>query len=172
MELIIGAISALGALIGAVWGIVKYYDQKRTKEQEKKEAREEERYNQLADIYKVAEKIHQGYEAQHKEIVKLQQDVSHIKEQIIEVNTKIDQTQETMNENEMDRLRSDIINCVDKIENGFSISEADLLHIHHDYDKYSSNGGNSYIESCMDFVREYEQECREAGLFGDENNTN
>ena len=37
MEWIVGLISAVTAFIGAIWGIVKYYDAKGVKEQEKRE---------------------------------------------------------------------------------------------------------------------------------------
>ena len=80
--------------------------------------------------------------------------------------TKIDGLQKQIDENEMDRLRTDIINCVNKLQNGYTVSSDYLEHIHHAYDKYISKGGNSYIEDCMDYVRAYEEECRRNGIIG------
>ena len=162
---ITGILGAVTALIGSVWGIVKYYDQKRVKEQQAKETKENTRDETLKGLSNAIGNLNTTMNKQHDEVVQLRSEISHVKEKLEEVDDKLIDTQRTMDENEMDRLRSDIINCANKIEEGFSISEAVLQHIHHCYDKYAAKGGNSYIEECMDFVREYERECREIGAF-------
>lgn len=157
MELIIGLISALAALIGTVWGIVKYYDVKRTKQETEAQAREQKHDEMLGSIAQKLERITQDNALQHNAIEELQQEVTSL-------NENIDTMQQQIDENEMDRLRCDIISCVNKLQNGFTMSQADFEHIHHCYDKYISRGGNSYIESCMEYVVEYEEECRRNGI--------
>jgi|GEM_PF-2805097 len=134
MELIIGLVGATATLIGTVWGIVKYYDVKRTKAEKEAKKEQDEKNAILDNILKKLELL----------------------------NKQVD-------ENEMDRLRTDIINCVNKLQNGYIASSDYLEHIHHAYDKYTSKGGNSYIEDCMDYVRSYEEECRRNGVIGFDN---
>lgn len=131
MELIIGLIGACATLIGTVWGIVKYYDVKRTKAEATAKQEQNERAAILGTIL-----------------------------------GKLDKLQEQVEENEMDRLRTDIINCANKLQNGYTVTSDYLEHIHHAYDKYIARGGNSYIEDCMAFVRSYEEECRRNGIIG------
>lgn len=131
MDLVIGGISALAALIGAMWGIVKYYDQKRTKQEENQRTKERERDEQLDNI-----------------------------------KFSLDAVKTTIDENEMDRLRSEIIQAENDLRNGLELSEVYLKHVHHSYDKYISKGGNSYIVECMDNIKEYERECRAANIIG------
>lgn len=180
MEWIVGLISAIAALIGAVWGIVKYYDSKSAKEQEKREELEAERHAALEDreahrdhiLEDIAETLvilSEDNQHQKEEITSLQSRLSSMHEQIESITAKQDGIQESIEENEMDRLRSEIINCVNKLRNGFEMSQVDLEHIHHCYDKYRARGGNSYIKACMEYVFEYERECREAGVIGFEN---
>jgi uncharacterized protein YpuA (DUF1002 family) len=131
MELIIGLIGALATLIGTVWGIVKYYDVKRTKAEAEAKTKQDARDTVLDTILKT--------------LGNLQMQVT---------------------ENEMDRLRTDIINCANKLQNGYTVTSDYLEHIHHAYDKYIAGGGNSYIEDCMAYVRAYEEECRRNGIIG------
>ena len=111
----------------------------------------------LGSIAQKLERITQDNALQHNAIEELQQEVTSL-------NENIDTMQQQIDENEMDRLRCDIISCVNKLQNGFTMSQADFEHIHHCYDKYISRGGNSYIESCMEYVVEYEEECRRNGI--------
>ena len=157
MELIIGLITALATLIGVVWGIVKYYDIKRTKQETEAQAREQKHDEMLAEVAKELKSITHDNSLQHAAIEGLRQDVTTL-------NSNIDDMQQQIDENEMDRLRCDIISCVNKLQNGFTMSQADFEHIHHCYDKYVGKGGNSYIESCMEYVVEYEEECRRNGI--------
>lgn len=157
MELIISLILAVSTLIGTVWGIVKYYDVKRTKQEQEQHARENARDELLSSIATELKGIKEDNALQHNNISELQADVTSL-------HTSIETMQQQIDENEMDRLRCDIISCVNKLQNGFTMSQADFEHIHHCYDKYISRNGNSYIESCMAYVTEYEEECRRNGI--------
>ena len=157
LELIISLILAASTLIGTVWGIVKYYDVKRTKKETEAVQREEERDKVLKTVAEQLKTIALDNAAQHRNIEIVQ-------EEIRKINLQIQNIQEQIDENEMDRLRSDIINCVNKLQNGLTMSQADFEHIHHCFDKYISKGGNSYIQSCMDYVIDYEEECRRNGV--------
>lgn len=148
---------AIATLIGTVWGIVKYYDVKRTKTEAENTRKEEERNNLFKEMVQKLEKIDADNNSQHEHLGLIQHKVD-------EMQTKVENIQVQIDENEMDRLRSDIINGVNKLQNGLTMSQADFEHIHHCYDKYTSKGGNSYIESCMDYVTEYEEECRRNGV--------
>ena len=173
MEWIVGLISAVTAFIGAIWGIVKYYDAKGVKEQEKREKAEAERQRAIEERETRRDEIFNNIVGS---LSALSEDSQDQKEEIAFLHARFDlmhdqieQMSHTIEENEMDRLRSDIIDCVSKLRNGFEMSQVDLEHIHHCYDKYRAKGGNSYIESCMEYVFEYERECREAGVIGFEN---
>lgn len=168
MELVISLIATVTALIGTVWGIIKYYDVKRVKERKESYAREEKLQkekqekeqalnNTLQCISKSLEEINEKNQHQYDELKVVQNDLSSVGEQIKEIKAQ-------QQEDEMDRLRSDIIDCVNKLQNGLIMSQADFLHIHHAYDKYTKNHGNSYIEGCMEFVTQYEEECRKNGI--------
>lgn len=157
MELIIGLIGAVTTLVGTVWGIVKYYDVKRTKQEADAQAREQKHDEMLASMVEELKCITRDNTLQHEAIEELRQELTSVGEDI-------DVMQQQINENEMDRLRCDIISCVNKLQNGFTMSQADFEHIHHCYDKYIGRGGNSYIRSCMEYVVEYEEECRRNGI--------
>ena len=175
MEWIVGLISAITALIGAVWGVVKYYDIKRTKEQEKREEAEESRRKSLEEREarrdELLTKIVSSLGALSEDSQTQKEDIAFLHSRFDFMHDQIEQMTQTIEENEMDRLRCDIISCVNKLRNGFEMSQVDLEHIHHCYDKYRARGGNSYIESCMEYVFEYERECREAGVIGFEDDS-
>jgi hypothetical protein len=169
MELIVGFIVAVTGLIGGIWAIVKYYDQKSTKKQEQQNQQELARDNVLKDIKKDLKIILDDNAQRKEEIKELKEDVNKLHVQKDEMQRQLQIMQETMNENEMDRLRNDIIDGVSKLRNGYDMSQVDLDHIHHCYDKYISKGGNSYIRTCMEYVKEYERECFDAGIEGFDN---
>ena len=170
MELLIGGISALAALIGSVWGIVKYYDSKKTKEQEKNARLSQEKA--LAQE-KTLNEIHSIMNQIVKDNIKQQDDIHILKDQTSEIQIKLRDVQNTtqnmqkeIEENEVDRLRAEIIDTYNKLLNGYTLSSVEFEHVHHSYDKYTAKGGNSYVEDCMDSIREFEKDFREAGIVG------
>ena len=171
LELIISLIVAITGLIGTVWGIVKYYDKKNSKRQAQEQQEKQKLNATLETISGKLENITEDNNKQHKEIGEIKESMTAVNERVDTLKQQIQNTREEINENEMDRLRSDIIDCVNRLQNGSIMSQADLEHIHHAYDKYKKRGGNSYIESCMHYVIEYEDECRRNGIDMDFNHS-
>ena len=158
MEIVISLILAASTLIGTIWGIVKYYDIKQTKKEQALKAKEE------AEKKQQDEKLTKALNAISKDLADIKDDNAHQHAEISTLQTEVRAVKKQMDEDEMDRLRSDIIDCVNKLQNGFIMSQADFEHIHHSYDKYVSRNGNSYIASCMEYVTDYEEECRRNGI--------
>ena len=161
IELAIGLITGAAGLIGTIWGIIKYYDQKKEKKEQQKEKQQlqqqEEHIKVVAALSKGVTQLTNLVHAQQKENKNIQNHIDNMQDQMQEMMLAIE-------ENEMDRLRTDIVDCVSKIRNGYDVSPIDLEHIHHAYDKYKSKGGNSYIESCMSLIKEYEDEYNRVSL--------
>ena len=168
MELLIGlgGFGGLAALIGAIWGIVRYYDKKKDERERTQQKLEAERTKLLQSMSKQLNEVVEVNKAQKEDISAMHKDISEIQKQLKQVQKEAQDTRKTIEENEMDRLRSDIILYQNQLENGLGLNQQALMHVHHCFDKYSSKGGNSYIEGCMDYIKEYERECREAGIIG------
>lgn len=171
VELLIGlgGFGGLATLIAAIWGIVRYYDKKKTDREQVLANQEKERTQLLQSMSKQLNEVVRTNKELRTEVGTIQKDVSELKKQLKAVQKEAQNTQKTIEENEMDRLRSDIILYQNQLENGMGLNQQALMHIHHCYDKYTSKGGNSYIEGCMEYIKEYERECREAGIIGFEN---
>ena len=161
MEILIGlgGFAGLAALISAIWAVVKYYDKKKTAREEQIKTREKQRDDLLKELSNKMETVIQINNEQKQEIEALHKTLNDVQKQAQD-------TRKTIDKNEMDRLRGEIINCQNQLENGSGITQQMLQHVHHCYDKYHNNGGNSYIDSCMGDILEYERECREAGIIG------
>ena len=148
-----------GNIISAIWAVVKYYDKKKTTREEQIKTREKQRDDLLKDLSNKMETVIRINNEQKQEIEALHKTLNDVQKQAQD-------TRKTIDKNEMDRLRGEIINCQNQLENGSGITQQMLQHVHHCYDKYHNNGGNSYIDSCMEDILEYERECREAGIIG------
>lgn len=157
VEWIIGAITAAAGLIGTVWGIVKYYDQKRVNEKNEQNEREDRREKLLTETLEGLNSVHTTMSGQALKVDSLVSVLSNI-------DTKLEEMQEQIDTNEMDRLRHVIIEGMLNLQNGLEVSQVYLEHIHHCYDKYKNCGGNSYIDSCMANIVEYEEECRRISM--------
>ena len=168
MEILIGlgGFTGLAALIGAIWAVVKYYDKKKTAREDQLKAREQERDELLRQLSNKLETVITINNEQKEDIEELHRSNEAIQTTLTDVQRHAQDTRKTIDENEMDRLRGEIINCQNQLENGSGITQQMLQHVHHCYDKYHSKGGNSYIDSCMETITDYERECREAGIIG------
>ena len=162
MEIVIALLGAVSTLIGSVWGIVKYYDQKREKEQK---AKEEETNSIRRQNQKLLEAMGSTLEKLATSNAQQQEDIGVLKLQSAEMKEQLQDIRRENKENEVDRLRTEIIDIYNKLLNGFTLTSVDFEHVHHSYDKYVSKGGNSYIEDCMDTIREFERDCREHSEF-------
>lgn len=162
----LGGFGGLATLIAAIWGIVRYYDKKKTDRQIELTKQERLRTETLQTMSRQLEKVIDSNEALRDDVGNIHKDIAKLQNQLKAVEKEAQDTRKTIEENEMDRLRSDIILYQNQLENGMGLNQQALMHVHHSYDKYHAKGGNSYIEDCMSYIREYERECREAGIIG------
>lgn len=134
-------IVAVGGVLGTIFGWVKYLHSRRD--------------NKIED--RLSAKLDSSIEQ-----VKIQN------EQQSELIDKLDRTQreeansikKVIHENEMDRLRTEIMIFTCNLRNGMKMDGADFHHIHRAYDKYKKLGGNSYIDADMAYIKEKELELK------------
>jgi hypothetical protein len=133
---LIGAISAAVIGIGGfIFGIVKWRDAKKEREQYKRKQTTEEII-----------------------VKKIDAAILPLRQTNAEQNARITRLEEKQDENERDRLRAEIMIMANKLHNGQLITTADFKHIEHVYTKYKALGGNSYIDEQMIYIREKERE--------------
>ena len=135
VETIVAVLGALTGFGGFVFGVVKWKDAKKEREQTKRKQTTE-------DI--IVKKIDQA-------IIPLRQTNA-------EQNERIARLEKKQDENERDRLRAEIMIAANKLHNGQKLTSADYKHIEHVYTKYHDMGGNSYIDGQMKYIREKEAE--------------
>ena len=80
-----------------------------------------------------------------------------IRKDITDIKGRIDAITDETKENELDRIRFEILSFASSLKNGYIPDEVEFRHIHHIYDKYTSNGGNSYVHTKMDYIEEMER---------------
>ena len=80
--------------------------------------------------------------------------IDELKEKIKEVEKKVDKTIEETNKNELDRIRYEILQFSGSLRNGLKRTHNDYQHIEEIFEKYEKKGGNSYIHSEMEFIRD------------------
>ena len=135
VELIIAVTGAITGVGGLIFGIVKWRDAKR----EKDEAKRKQTTEQV-----IVNKIDAA-------IIPLRQTNA-------EQNERIARLEKKQDENERDRLRAEIMIAANKLHNGQRLTTVDYKHIEHVYTKYQELGGNSYIVEQMKYIREKERE--------------
>ena len=133
VELIVAIAGAITGVGGFIFGIVKWRDAKREREEAKRKKTTE-------DI--IVEKIDAA-------IIPLRQTNT-------EQNERIKRLEQKQDANERDRLRAEVMIAVNKLHNGQKLTTADYTHIEHVYTKYKELGGNSYIDEQMEYIREKE----------------
>ena len=129
---ITGAITGIG---GFIFGIIKWRDAKKEKEQAKRKQTTE-------DII----------------VKKIDAAILPLRQTNAEQNERIARLEKKQDENERDRLRAEIMIAANKLHNGQRLTTADYKHIEHVYTKYHEMGGNSYIDGQMEYIREKERE--------------
>lgn len=135
VEAIVAIIGAVTGAAGLIFGIIKWKDAK-------KERQQTQRKQTTEDI--ISKKIDAA-------IIPLRQTNA-------EQNERIKRLEEKQDENERDRLRAEIMIAANKLHNGQRLTTADYKHIEHVYTKYKELGGNSYIDEQMKYIREKEHE--------------
>lgn len=141
-ELITAIAGALIGIGGFVFGIIKWRDERRERRNSKK--------RQSTQDF-VAEKINEA---------------------IVPIKDELAKLQETVKDNELNRLRSEIMIFVHELKNGQFIDGADFEHIHKAYDRYHAMGGNSYIDGDMQFILRCEKEILKKINNNNNNNNN
>lgn len=140
---IAGAIVGIGGLI---FGIVKWVQEINTKKEAEKKRVEDQII--LEGVSKMIQPIKQQNEEQNKAIEDLRKQF-------------VEETQNLKNlsdNNELDRLRAEIMQFVCYLKNGMHMDSAEFKHIHKAYDKYHNMGGNSYIDEDFKYILEKERE--------------
>lgn len=79
--------------------------------------------------------------------------VKEIKEDVINLKKEV-------SDNELDRIKYEILQFSGSLRNGLKRSEVDYIHIETIYKKYTDKGGNSYISHEMEYIRE----CHDKGM--------
>ena len=159
--MIAGIITAVcGGIVGIggfIFGIVKWKAEQKAKEEaaRKAEEAEQKRLEEQTILKGVADMIapiQEQNEAQSYAIEELR----------LQNKTEMTHLKNLMDDNELDRLRAEIMQFVCYLRSGMNITSAEFKHIHHAYDKYHNMGGNSYIDGDFQYILEKEREYNES----------
>lgn len=81
-------------------------------------------------------------------------DISKVQENLIKSQKELVKIQQ---DNELGRIRCEILSFVQLMKNDYIPDEVEFQHIHAIYDKYTKNGGNSYIHTKMEYIKKMEE---------------
>lgn len=76
------------------------------------------------------------------------------------IDEKVNNLKKEVDENEIDRIKYEILQFSGSLRNGLKRTETDYQHIETIFTKYKKKGGNSYIMHEMEFIRE----CHDKGM--------
>lgn len=79
---------------------------------------------------------------------------------IKQIDDKVNSLKKEVDNNELDRIRYEILQFSGSLRNGLKRSTTDYQHIEDIFKKYTSKGGNSYIMHEMEYIRE----CHDKGM--------
>jgi hypothetical protein len=159
--MVAGIITAVcGGFVGVggfIFGIVKWKAEQKAKKEaaRKAEEAEQKRLEEQTILKGVADMIapiQEQNEAQSYAIEELR----------LQNETEMAHLKNLMDDNELDRLRAEIMQFVCYLRSGMNITSAEFKHIHHVYDKYHNMGGNSYIDGDFQYILEKEREYNES----------
>ena len=150
-EVLIGLIGAVCALIGAIWAIVKYYDEKKTKQ-------ENQRQEKIDKICTLVEKVERDNTSQQEALRHMRDDLIVIQEDVTNIHEQLHLQQHNIHDNEIHRLQTAIVDFADKLRAGQSVSLMNFQYIFSQYEKYHSMGGNTFIDSEMEFIKSRKRE--------------
>jgi hypothetical protein len=135
VELIIAITGAVTGIGGFIFGVIKWRDAKKEREQAKRKQTTEEII-----------------------VKKIDAAILPLRQTNAEQNERIARLEKKQDENERDRLRAEIMIAANKLHNGQKLTTVDYKHIEHVYTKYKELGGNSYTVEQMKYIREKEAE--------------
>lgn len=145
-EVIVSLIVAVTGLISALWGIIKYYDTKRDKKQQEQNIFMQEMRDENKVQSQKIDKLFNKTSGLENEVNNLKTDVSNVHEQLRSQESNI-------HENEMNRLQTAIMDFAASLRNGNSATLNSFNYIFHAYDKYKMLGGNSFVDSEMEYIK-------------------
>lgn len=76
------------------------------------------------------------------------------------IDDKVNHLKLEVDQNELDRIKYEILQFSGSLRNGLKRSETDYLHIESIFTKYKNKGGNTYIMHEMEYIRE----CHDKGM--------
>ena len=76
------------------------------------------------------------------------------------IDEKVNNLKREVDQNELDRIKYEILQFSGSLRNGLKRSETDYLHIESIFTKYRGKGGNTYILHEMEYIRE----CHDKGM--------
>lgn len=79
---------------------------------------------------------------------------------IKDIDDKVNNLKKEVDENEIDRIKYEILQFSGSLRNGLKRTETDYQHIETIFTKYKKKGGNSYIMHEMEYIRE----CHDKGM--------
>lgn len=145
---------------GFIFGIVKWKAEQKAKKEKAAAEREERRVKEeserriaeeqaiLKGVANMIAPIQEQNEAQSFAIEELR----------LQNEVEMNHLKNLMDDNELDRLRAEIMQFVCYLRSGMSITGVEFKHIHHVYDKYHNMGGNSYIDEDFEYIQQKERE--------------
>lgn len=76
------------------------------------------------------------------------------------ISKDVDNLRKEVNNNEIDRIKYEILQFSGSLRNGLKRTEVDYQHIEMIFTKYRNKGGNSYIMHEMEYIRD----CHDKGM--------
>ena len=145
-EILVSLIVAVTGLISAVWAILKYYDIKREKKQTQsdnfmKEMRDENK-EQSTKIDSLITRT-----------TRVETELGNLKDDLASVHEQLNAQEYDIQDNEMNRLQTAIMDFASALRAGHPETLNSFNYIFHAYDKYKSLGGNSFVDSEMEYIR-------------------
>jgi hypothetical protein len=97
-------------------------------------------------------------QTQQEQLTKLEESVTNIEEDLKDVHEKLDVQQEQILKNEMNRLQTAIMDFAGMLRNNYDVNMNSFNYIYHAYDRYKELGGNSFVDSEMEFIKAKKKE--------------
>ena len=145
-EIVVSLIVAVTGLISAVWAILKYYDTKR----EKKQTQSDKFMKEMRDENKEqSTKI----DSLITRTTRVETELSNLKDDLANVHEQLNAQECDIQDNEMNRLQTAIMDFPSALRAGQPETLNSFNYNFHAYDKYKSLGGNSFVDSEMEYIR-------------------
>lgn len=88
----------------------------------------------------------------------LEGELNNLKKDVYDIHDKMRSQEENIHDNEVSRLQTAIMDFAASLRNGNYATLNSFNYIFHAYDKYKSLGGNSFVDSEMEYIRKKKTE--------------